>query len=431
MKYEYLIASKVATGRKKSFTRLIIRIAIVAIALSMTVMICSTALISGFKQEISGKIFGFWGHIHITGSSIYQNLVDNDPISIDQPFYPDLLKNEKVEFAETYQIFGREYERWKSTKGGVSHIQTFALRSGIIQANEEIEGIILKGANSDFNWNFIEQYLQEGELLQWSDTAVSNGILVSRQTADRLKLSVDDRIRVIFVEKDESIQRLFQVKGIVKTGLEEYDSRFALVDIRKIQQLMGWQEDQVAGFEVFVDDIDDLTPIANYIYYEELPNELYAETIEEKFREIFQWLALQNINEVVIMTLMIIVAIINMITALLILILERTNMIGTLKSLGSSNWSIRKIFLYYAAYIIGLGIFWGNLIGLGLCFLQDRFKLIRLDEKSYYLDYAPVDVDFWTILLLNFGTLIVVLLFLILPSYLVTRISPIKAIRFK
>lgn len=431
MKYEYLIARKVATGRKKSFTRLIIRIAIVAIALSMTVMICSTALISGFKQEISGKIFGFWGHIHITGSSIYQSLVENDPISIDQPFYPDLLKDEKVEFAQSNEFLGRTYERWVSTKGGINHIQVFALRSGIIQANDEIEGIVLKGAGADFKWAFIEQYLQEGELLSWSDTTISNGILVSRQTADRLKLSVGDRIRIVFVEKDEPIQRAFQVKGIFKTGLEEYDSRFALVDIRKIQQLMGWTEDQVAGFEVFVDDIDDLTPIANHIYYEELPNELYAETIEEKFREIFQWLSLQNINEVVIMSLMIIVAIINMITALLILILERTNMIGTLKALGSSNWSIRKIFLYYAAYIIGLGIFWGNLIGLGLCFLQDRFKLIRLDEKSYYLDYAPVDVDFWSILLLNTGTLIVVLLFLIIPSYLVTRISPIKAIRFK
>jgi lipoprotein-releasing system permease protein len=431
MKYEYLIARKVATGRKKSFTRLIIRIAIIAIALSMTVMISSTALISGFKKEISGKIFGFWGHIHITGSSIYQSLVENDPISIDQPFYPDLLKNEKVEFAQSYRFMGRDYERWTSTQGGVRHIQSFALRSGIIQANDEIEGIILKGAGADFDWGFIEQYLQEGELLTWVDSSMSNEILVSRQTADRLKLEVGDRIKVVFVEKDEPIQRVFQVKGVFKTGLEEYDSRFALVDIRKIQQLMGWEENEVAGFEVFIEHIDDLTPIANYIYYEELPNDLYAETIEEKFREIFQWLALQDINEVVIMGLMVIVAIINMITALLILILERTNMIGTLKALGSSNWSIRKIFLYYAGYIIGLGILWGNLIGLGLCFLQDKFKLIRLDEQSYYLDYAPVEINFWTILILNLGTLLVVLLFLIIPSYLVTRISPIKAIRFK
>jgi lipoprotein-releasing system permease protein len=242
---------------------------------------------------------------------------------------------------------------------------------------------------------------------------------------------VGDRLRVVFVEKEEPIQRRFVVNGIFKTGLEEYDSRFALVDIRKIQQLMGWSEEQVGGFEVFIDDIEDLDPIANHIYYDVLPEDLYAETIEEKFREIFQWLALQDINEVVIMGLMIIVAIINMITALLILILERTNMIGTLKSLGSSNWGIRKIFLYYAAYIITLGIFWGNLIGLLLCFLQDKFRFITLDEQNYYLEYAPVEVNFGTILLLNVGTLLVVLLFLIVPSYLVTRISPIRAIRFR
>lgn len=431
MNYEYFIARKVATGQKKSFTRLIIRIAIIAIALSMSVMICSSALIAGFKQEISEKIFGFWGHIHITGSSIYQSVIENDPIDKNQDFYPNLLQDQTVTYLDRIEILGREMEREHITKGGVSHVQTFALRSGIIQANNEIEGIVLKGAGDDFNWDFMADYLQEGELLSWNDSTASSEILISRQTADRLKLQVEDRLRVVFVEKDEPIQRRFVVKGIFKTGLEEYDSRFALVDIRKIQQLMGWKENEVGGFEVFVENIDDLNPIANHIYYNVLPEDLYAETIEEKFREIFQWLALQDINEVVIMTLMVLVAIINMITALLILILERTNMIGTLKALGSSNWGVRKIFLYYASYIIVLGIFWGNLIGLALCFLQDKFRFITLDEQNYYLDYAPVDINFWTILILNIGTLMVVLLFLVIPSYLVTRISPIKAIRFK
>lgn len=431
MNYEYFIARKVATGQKKSFTRLIIRIAIIAIALSMSVMICSSALIAGFKQEISEKIFGFWGHIHITGSSIYQAVVENDPIDKQQDFYPNLLEEERITYLDRGTFLGQEYVREQQTRGGVSHLQVFALRSGIIQANEEIEGIVLKGAGEDFNWTFMQDYLREGALLSWQDSVVSNGILISQQTADRLRLSVDDPLRVVFVENEEPIQRRFVVKGIFRTGLEEYDSRFALVDIRKIQQLMGWTENQVGGFEVFIDDIDDLDPIANHIYYNVLPEDLYAETIEEKFREIFQWLALQDINEVVIMGLMIIVAIINMITALLILILERTNMIGTLKALGSSNWGIRKIFLYYASYIIILGIFWGNLIGLLLCFLQDKFRFITLDEQNYYLDYAPVEVNFWTILLLNLGTLLVVLLFLIIPSYLVTRISPIRAIRFR
>ena len=432
MRYEYFIAKKVAAGKKKSFTRLIIRIAIVAIALSMTVMICSTALISGFKQEISEKIFGFWGHIHITDTGIYQSLAEeNNPISVDQPFYPDMLKNKQVEYPAPFTFLGAEFERWKWTKGGVKHIQVFALREGIIKAKDDIEGIILKGAGSDYNWEFLQSYIKEGEILAWNDTAASDGILLSQQTADRLQLNVGDRIRVIFVEKTEPIQRGFTVKGLYKTGLEEYDSKFAIVDIRKLQQLMGWEEDEVGGFEVFIEDMDDIVPISNYIYYQELPNDLYAETIVEKDREIFQWLSLQDINEVVILVLMVIVAIINMVTALLILILERTNMIGVLKALGSSNWGIRKIFLYYAAYIIALGIFWGNLIGLLLCFLQQKFRFITLDEQNYYLEYAPVDINLWVILLLNIGTLIVVLLFLIVPSYLVTRISPIRAIRFK
>lgn len=431
MRFEYFIAKKVAAGKKKSFTRLIIRIAIIAIALSMTVMVCSTALISGFKQEISGKIFGFWGHIHITSADIYQTLQESSPVSIDQPFYPELEEVEEVNYTETVALFGSEYERWRKTKGGVRHVQVFALRSGIMQVNDEIEGIILKGAGQDFDWDFLQRYLVAGEVLSWNDTTPSSDILISRQTANRLQLEVGDRLRVVFVENDEPIQRGFRVKGIYKTGLEEYDSRFAIVDIRRIQQLMGWDENQVGGFEVFIDDIDDLDPLANYIYYEELPNDLYAEPINQKTPEIFQWLALQDINEVVILALMVIVAIINMVTALLILILERTNMIGTLKALGSSNWRIRKVFLYYAAYIIALGILWGNLIGLSLCLLQDRFHFIRLDEENYYLDYAPVDLNGWVILALNLGTLLVVLLFLIIPSYLVTRISPIKAIRFK
>jgi lipoprotein-releasing system permease protein len=431
MRFEYFIAKKVATGRKKSFTRLIIRIAIIAIALSMSVMVCSTALISGFKQEISGKIFGFWGHIHITGADIYQTLQESRPISIDQHFYPSLQEIEQVSYAETIEVLGSEFERWKQTKAGVRHIQVFALRSGIMQVNGEIEGVILKGAGQDFDWDFLKKYLVEGEVLNWTDSLASSGILISRQTANRLKLAVGDRLRIVFVENDEPVQRGFKVQGIYKTGLEEYDSRFAIVDIRKIQQLMGWQENQVGGFEVFIEDIDDLDPLTNYIYYEQLPNDLYAEPINQKTPEIFQWLALQDINEVVILVLMVIVAIINMVTALLILILERTNMIGILKSLGSTNWSIRKVFLYYAAYIIGLGILVGNLVGLGLCFLQDRFHFIRLDEENYYLDYAPVDVNGWVILALNLGTLLVVLIFLIIPSYLVTRISPIKAIRFK
>ncbi|MEL6942746.1 MAG: FtsX-like permease family protein, partial [Bacteroidota bacterium] len=315
--------------------------------------------------------------------------------------------------------------------GGVRHIQTFATKPGIIKTKEDIEGIILKGVGTDFNWDFMRQYVLEGDLITLPDSSMSRQIMVSQQTADRLKAEVGSRIEINFIEKGNIIPRRLEISGIYRTGLEEYDRNFALVDIRQIQRLLGWSENQVGGFEIFVDDISDIDIITNYIYNEELSTTLYAETVRKKFPAIFEWLELQDINEIVIIALMLVVSIINMMTALMILILERTNMIGTLKALGTSNWKIRKIFLYYAAYIIALGLFWGNLIGFLLGFIQDKFRLIKLSEADYYLSYAPIEFNFWIILSLNLLTLVIILVFLIIPSYLVTRISPVQAIRFK
>lgn len=432
MNLEYFIARRVATAGQQSFSRLIIRIAVAAVALSVAVMIIATALIAGFKKEISSKIFGFWGHIHITETSINRTLLlDSSPVSSDQPFYPHLDTIGPISYTLQQEILGQTVNRQMQTEGGVRHIQVYALKPGIIKAKEEIEGIILKGVGRDFDWSFMDQYLVEGERLDLPAEELSSGILISQQTADRLRVGIDDRFIVHFVQEGEQLKRRFTVRGIFKTGLEEYDQRFALVDIRQIQRLLNWSADQVSGFEVFIDELDDLVPLAEYLYFEVLPNDLYAETIREKLPEIFEWLDLQDINEVVILVLMVIVAVINMITALMILILERTNMIGTLKALGDTNWSIRKIFLYYAAYIIVVGLLWGNLIGIGLCVLQDTFEFIRLDEENYYLSVAPIELNWWSILLLNLGTLLITLFFLIIPSYLVTRISPVKAIRFK
>ena len=432
MNLEYFIARRVATAGQQSFSRLIIRIAVAAVALSVAVMIIATALIAGFKKEISSKIFGFWGHIHITETSINRTLLlDSSPVSSDQPFYPQLDTIGPISYTLQQEILGQTVNRQMQTEGGVRHIQVYALKPGIIKAKEEIEGIILKGVGRDFDWSFMDQYLMEGARLDLLEEELSSGILISQQTADRLRVGVDDRFIVHFVQEGEQLKRRFTVQGIYKTGLEEYDQKFALVDIRQIQRLLNWSADQVSGFEVFIDDLDDLVPLAEYLYFEVLPNDLYAETIREKLPEIFEWLDLQDINEVVILVLMVIVAVINMITALMILILERTNMIGTLKALGDTNWSIRKIFLYYAAYIIVVGLFWGNLIGIGLCVLQDTFEFIRLDEENYYLSVAPIELNWWSILLLNLGTLLITLFFLLIPSYLVTRISPVKAIRFK
>lgn len=428
MNWEYFTASRVASAKQDSFSLLIIRIAVVAVALSVAVMIVSTALIAGFKNEISSKIFGFWGHIHITDTDLNRSLLEAYPININQPFYPhlDTIGPILVPEEPSWGI-----SRPRTTEGGVNHIQVFTLKTGIIKAKREIEGIILKGIGKDFNWEFMRSYLVEGDTINLQDSVMSSEILISKQTADRLKVGVGDRFIIYFPQKGEQLKRRFNVVGIYKTGLEEYDRKFALVDIRQNQKILGWSENEVSGFEVFIDDLDDLDIFNDYIYYRELPNELYAETIRTKLPEIFEWLDLQDINEDVILILMIIVALINMITALMILILERTNMIGILKALGSSNWSIQKLFLYYAGYIIVVGLFWGNLLGIGLSLLQDRFEFIKLSEADYYLAVAPVDLNFWTILNLNIGTLAIILIFLLIPSFLVTSIKPVKAIRFK
>lgn len=432
MNFSSFIARHVARGGGASFSRMIIRIAVIAVAVSMTVMIAASSLIAGFKEEIADKIFGFWGHIHITNPNISRSITEVFPVDVNQRFYPSLAEVDAVQYIQRENWLGQRVEKEVETNGGIRHIQTYAIYSGIIRANDELEGVMLKGVGQDFDWEFLDRYLKEGTGLTLPDTTMGDGILISQYTADRLRLAVGDKFSIFFVtSRYEQLERRFTVEGIYRTGLEEYDRQFALVDIRKIQQILGWDENQVSGFEVFIDDIDDLEPITEYIYFEEIPDDLYAESIREKMRAIFEWLDLQDVNEWVIIGLMLVVSIINMITALLILILERTNMIGTLKSLGAGNWSIRRIFLYYAGYIILMGLFWGNLFGLGLCWIQDTFGLITLDEKNYYLSVAPVKVQWWTVLLLNVGTLLITLLFLIIPSYLVSRIDPVKALRFK
>lgn len=440
MNFPFFIAKQVARSGEKSFSLLIIRIAVVAVAISVAVMVISTSLIAGFKHEIRDKVFGFWGHIQITETDLDRSLLEINPIKRDQAFYPVLDTLNTIEYVDVQERFGMEFKHIWKTRGGIHHIQAFALKPGIIQVNSNnsgnsdgsvLEGIILKGIDKDFDWSFMDRFMVEGEPIHLSDTSMSRDILISRQTANRLEIGVGDTFIVNFVQNDNQLVRKFNVSGIYKTGLEEYDRNFALIDIRQIQQLQGWAPDEVAGFEVFVDDIRDLDIFDEYIYYEQLPTNLRSESIRSKYPEIFEWLELQDINEVVILTLMVVVAIINMVTALLILILERTNMIGTLKALGSSNWPIQKIFLYYAAYIIIIGLFWGNLLGIGLCILQEQFGLIKLSEENYYLSVAPVELDFWPIFLINLGTLIVTLFFLVIPTYIVATVKPVKALRFK
>lgn len=432
MNLSFFLARRIAFGNEHGFSRIIIRIATVAVALSVAVMIVATAFIAGFKTEISRKIFEFWGHIHISDTA-YSLSFEPKPIPRNQPFYPALDSVQQIEYEQPESFLGFETGRdvTAHSRGGIRHIQVFAHKAGIIRTKTDMEGILLKGIGPDFDWANLKPYLQEGQGITFPDSAPSREIIVSRQTADRLQVGVGDKFVVHFVREGEQLRRLFQIVGIYKTGLEEYDRKFALCDLRQVQGLLGWEANQVEGFEIWLDDLRDLDLYNEYLYDEVLPNELLCVSIREKFPAIFEWLQLQDYNEVIILVLMLAVAIINMITALLVLVLERTTMIGVLKALGARNGRIRQVFLYHAAVITLNGMFWGNLIGLGICWLQDRFRFIRLNEADYYLSYAPVKFEWLPILGINVGTLAVTLIFLLIPSFAVSKVAPVRAIRFK
>lgn len=432
MNFPYFLAKKVAFASRRSFSAVIIRLAIIAVALSVCVMIVTTGLVTGFKNTITEKIFGFWGHIHIEHFDSNRSF-ESIPLDINQPFYPHLDTIKSVSYLGPYSLFGVDVPYTKverQTLGGIRHIQAYASKAGIIKTKNQLEGIILKGIGNDFDWTFLKDFIVKGDLLSFEDSTMSKSILISEQTAKRLQLDIGDKFTVHFVERVQIIKQ-FIVKGFYRTGLEEYDRKFALVDIRQIQDLNNWQPNEVSGFEVFLDNIRDLDALWGHIYYRQLPTTVFATTLREVYPTIFGWLELQDTNEIVIIALMVIICFINMTTVLLILILERTNMIGVLKALGSTNWNIQKLFLYYAGYILTSGLFWGNLVGISLCLLQQYFGFVTLPEESYYVKVAPVELNIGSLLLLNIGTLLLNLLVLIIPSYLVTRITPVKAIRFK
>lgn len=406
------------------FTRVILWIATGAVGLSVAVMILSLGLMTGFKEEITKKMFGFWGHIHIS-----------DPRSIRSyealPFKYDpalIASIESIEHVVSADGPGQSNGPAIASKGGVRHVQSYIYLPGIITHQDQMEGIILKGVGQDYDWLSINQYNESDQ--SWQSIA-DDELIISRITADRLQLKQDDKLILHFVKENRQLQRRFTIKGIYKTGLEENDTKFAIASIARVRDILQWDSTQVSGLEILIDQIDDLGLITEYIYQEEIPAHLYAENIREKFPSLFEWLELQDINTVVIIGLMLAVAVINMITALLILILERTQMIGILKSIGARDASIRQVFLWFAMFITVGGILIGNIVGLTLAWLQDRFRFIKLDEADYYLDYAPVMVLPWHLIVINIGALVVIGLCLIIPTFLVSKINPIKTIHFQ
>lgn len=432
MNFPNFIARRIAFTDSQSFTKVIIRIAIAAVAISVATMIITSATIEGFKKEIRTKVFGFWGHIHLTDTNINRTF-EQVPIEKNPAYLADIMDIGQLEYQAPVEIFGTEIKgkyRTKETKGGVQRVQPYALAPGILSTKEDIGAIVLKGVDPSFDWQYLPRFIVDGDSLLLSDNEVNKGVVISSNTARLYKLEVGKRFLVSFIKDGEETKKAFKVKGIFNTGLEEYDKVFALVDIRVVQDVLGWSSDEITGFEIFLDDPDDLDIVSEYIYNDILPGRLYAETIMDKFPSIFDWLKLSNINEIVILALMIIVAIINMITILLVFILERTRMIGLLKALGSNDWDIRKIFLYNAGYIILFGLIFGNILGLGFCFLQDHFKFIKLDEANYYLTYAPIWIKWFDWVLINVLTFVVTIAFLIMPTYIISKILPVKTIVF-
>ena len=426
MYFPVYIARRIFKSSTTGYSGALVKLAIASIALSVAVMLLSTSIIKGFKTEISNKIYGFWGNIHITDTHSTRNF-ELRPIDNIGALKDSIMTIGRLEYNSARR---GEPQIMKQTIGGVASISPFITYPSIISTKADLEAIVLKGINDEYDQSNFAAYVREGGFIGLTDSVASRSIMISEQTANRLKIKLGDPVNIHFLQDKNQIKRRVKVAGLYRTGLEEYDKKFAFVDMRLIQQVVGWQEDQIIGYEISVDDKADAEPIADYIYQELLPAGLYAETIEEKQSSIFEWLELQDINETMILFLMILVAIINMSTGLLILILERSKMIGILKSLGQTDWGVRMIFILSAVYIICFALLLGNILGLGIGWLQKKIGFLKLDEANYYLSEVPIEFDLGSILLINLGSILVCGLFMILPSFIITRIKPLDIIRF-
>ena len=408
MNTELYIARHLIQKQSHNFSRPIIRISILSVVLGLAVMLLSVSIVTGFKKEVREKVTGFAGHIQI---SKYDS---NSSFETSPIVFSDSLRQGLEEIK------------------GIKHVQSVATKAGIMQAKEDILGIVLKGVGDDFDATFFAQNLLEGHFPNIKADKISNEILISKKIADQLQLDLKDTVRVYFINNTETNtrgRRLF-VSGIYETSLEEFDESFVLADQRHVQRLNNWTDDQVSTIEIFVKDFDQMEAITELVY-SKLDYNLTASNAKDRFPQIFDWLALQDINVVVILALMLLISSVSMISTLLVLILERTTTIGVLKALGAQNVSIRKIFLYQAVYIIVRGLFWGNLLGIGLAVLQKYFGLIKLDQANYYMSEVPINLAVLPLLGVNALTLIIILLFLLIPSFVVSKINPVAAIRYE
>ena len=399
-------------NNKKKVSKPAVRIALGGIALGLAVMILSLAIVVGFKNEVGRKVMGFGSHIQIT-SLTNNRTYDLPPIS----FSDTLISAIKA-------------------VPNVNYTQITATKPAIIKTKTDFQGIVLKGVDENYNWDFFKEYLKEGGLPVYNDSTPSNEVLISKKQADALKLGVGDKFICYFIQ-DQVRLRQFTISGIYSTGLADFDKLFIVSDIQHIRTLNSWDKNTATSIEVFVNDLDKLSDTSYSIFLTTAQNftgnynPYYTRSIYELQPQIFGWLSLLDLNMVIILILMFSVATFTMISGLLIIILEKTTLIGTLKVLGANNWTIRKIFLYQASFLIGKAMLWGNVIGLGMYFIQKYLKVVKLDPEVYFVDYAPVELIPWQAVVLNIGVGVAILCILVIPSYLIAKISPAKSIKFE
>ncbi|TKK70825.1 ABC transporter permease [Ilyomonas limi] len=406
------IAQRIAFNRQKSFSRFIIRLATAATALSIAAMIITIAFVTGFQQTVANKVYSFWGHLRV------QQFEQDKAITAEET---PLQKNDTV-----LRVLRKVPE--------IKTIQAFATKSAVISYKSEIEGLLIKGVESDYDFSNLQQFLKAGRWINFNDSLYSKDIVISQQIALELGIKVNDTVQVYFITASEgkSTVRKMNVCGIYKTGIEEYDKLFALTDLRLLRRINNWSNDEIGGYEVFLKDYHKADTVNEMLYDKyQLPGAWISRPIKDVYPNIFDWLSIQDVNRDVIFIVMSVVAIINLITCLLILVLERTRMVGILKAVGSTDWTIQKIFLYYATLIAGSGIIIGLVGGVGLCLLQQYTGFIKLDESAYYVSEAPVVIIWWQVAVVCAATLVVCYIALLLPTLFVKAIKPVKAIQFK
>lgn len=411
MKVAGFIANRIAFNQQRTFSRFIIRLSIVATVISVMVMIVTLALANGFQEKVAQKIFSFWGHIRIQEKQPDKAVIaEVTPITKDDSLVTEIKKNPDV----------------------VS-IHPFATKYAILKTKDEIEGVLLKGLDSTYNYNHLKEFMKEGRFIRFNDSTYSREIVISSYTASQLNAKVNDKILIYFIRSDGSLRPdKLTISGIFKTGIEEYDKVFALGDLKLIQRLNDWNSNDIGGYEVFITNYKEINKVANEIYgLDQFPATWDTKSVKDISPNIFDWLNMQDTTRNVLIGFMIIVAVINLITCLIILVLERIRMIGILKSLGASDWTVQKIFLRHSLIITITGILAGLALALLFLYLQEATGFIKLKEEAYYLSTAAVKIVWWQVGAICLGTLIICFLILLIPSYLVRKIQPVKAIQFR